>query len=172
MRLGARAKAALVAALFVLPIVASFVAYRFLRPAPTANYGELLLPPAQLGARAFEGQRGRWILIAADSGDCADACQRKLHAMRQVRLALGRNASRVARVLVNDDARQANPNLAADTGLEVSRGVAVPPGASNDRSHIYLADPHGNVILRWPADPDLRRMYQDIDRLLKASQIG
>ena len=44
--------------------------------------------------------------------------------------------------------------------------------ARGDRAHIYLADPHGNVMLRWPSNPDLRRMYQDIDRLLKASQIG
>jgi hypothetical protein len=170
MSVAPRAKAALIVALFVLPIAASFVAYRFFRPAPSANYGELLLPPAQLPAQAFDAQRGRWILIASDSGDCADACQRKLHAMRQVRLALGRNASRVARVLVVDDARPANPHLAEDTGVQVTRGIAVPPG--DDRSHIYLADPHGNVILRWPAEPDLRRMYQDIDRLLRASQIG
>jgi len=45
MRLGARAKAALVAALFVLPIVASFVAYRFFHPprcpgAPPLERGE------------------------------------------------------------------------------------------------------------------------------------
>ena len=185
MKPGARAKAALIVALFLVPIAASFVAYRFLRPSPTANYGELLLPPAAAGAQAFvardgapfsfAGLRGRWILIASDSGDCAEACQRKLHAMRQVRLALGRNAARVARVLVVDDAREANPMLAADPGMDVVRAPresAIAPGAGNDRAHIYLADPHGNVMLRWPADPDLRRMYRDLDRLLKASQIG
>jgi hypothetical protein len=52
------------------------------------------------------------------------------------------------------------------------QGLQLPPGAANDRAHIYLVDPHGNVILRWPAKPDLRRMYRDLERLFKASQIG
>jgi hypothetical protein len=35
-----------------------------------------------------------------------------------------------------------------------------------------VADPHGNVMMRWPAQPDPRRMIRDLERLLKASQIG
>jgi hypothetical protein len=185
-KVGSRAKAALLASLFLLPIVASLVAYRYTRPMPTANYGELLLPPRQAPAHEFVARdgsafsfgrlRGQWILIASDSGECAQACRQKLYAMRQVRLALGRNASRVARVLVVDDVHEPGPELAsADPGMELvrtPRGVAIPAGAANDRASIYLADPHGNVMMRWPSDPDLRRMYQDLERLLKASQIG
>ena len=102
--------------------------------------------------------------------DGCEACRQKLYAMRQVRLALGRNASRVARVLVIDDDHALDAGTqAADAGLDV---VRIATQARGDRAHIYLADPHGNVMLRWPSNPDLRRMYQDIDRLLKASQIG
>ena len=96
--------------------------------------------------------------------------------MRQVRLALGRDASRVARVLVVDDFRA--PDSAALGPLEdlvvamTPRGLAIPPGAANDRAHIYLVDPRGNVMMRWPAQPDFRRMLKDLARLLKASQIG
>ena len=186
MKAGPRAKAALLPSLFLLPIVASLVAYRYTRPAPTANYGELLLPPRGTPAHDFVARdgsafsfgrlRGQWILIASDSGKCARDCRQKLHAMRQVRLALGRNASRVARVLVIDDLREPVADLAsADPGLEVvrtPRGLAIAAGAANDRAHVYLADPHGNVMIRWPSNPDLRRMFQDLERLLKASQIG
>ena len=42
----------------------------------------------------------------------------------------------------------------------------------NDRAHIYLIDPHGDVMMRWPAAPDGRRMIRDLERLLRASQIG
>ena len=45
-------------------------------------------------------------------------------------------------------------------------------GAGNDRAHIYLVDPRGNVMMRWPANPQMRGMLKDLERLLKASQIG
>ena len=167
MKIGARTRAALIAALFLVPIAVSFAVYHFARPAPTANYGELLLPPAPAPA-PLSGLRGRWVLIASDSGACDPACRQKLYAMRQVRLALGRNATRVARVLVVDDDHGLDAD-AAESGLDVAR-LSARPGF--DRAYIYLADPHGNVMMRWPSNPDLRRMYQDLERLLKASQIG
>ena len=73
--------------------------------------------------------------------------------MRQIRLALGRNASRVdTRVLT-----------------QAELGEAAGP---IDAAHIYLVDPHGNVMMRWPRRPDMKRMLKDLERLLKASQIG
>jgi hypothetical protein len=96
--------------------------------------------------------------------------------MTQVRLALGRNASRVERVFVVDDVRTADAALLGSyPGLVVAvtrRGLLLPPGAANDRAYIYLVDPRGNVMMRWPAKPDYKRMFRDLERLLKASQIG
>jgi len=186
MRLTPRAKLVLIVALFALPMVVSFVAYRYFPPGATANYGELLLPPAavtsqpfdEAGASAFDfqGLRGKWVLVASDSGDCPAPCRGKLQAMHQTRLALGRNASRVERVFVVDDLRPADAELAARyPGLRVAvtrRGLTLPTGAANDRAHIYLVDPRGNVMMRWPAEPHLKRMLKDLERLLKASQIG
>jgi len=40
------------------------------------------------------------------------------------------------------------------------------------KQYIYMIDPLGNVMMRWPANPDIKRMFKDIERLLKASQIG
>jgi hypothetical protein len=186
MRLTPRAKLMLLASLFAIPIAASILASRYFRPEPTANYGELLLPPAQIaphalaradgGRFAFAELNGRWVLVASDSGHCDAACAEKLAAMRQVRLALGRNASRIERVVVVDDAQAPQiPTFAGFEGMVVAApppGSALAPGAGNDRAHIYLVDPRGNVMMRWPAKPDMRRMYRDLDRLLKASQIG
>lgn len=181
-----RVKLVLLCSLFALPIAASVIAYRYLRPEPTANYGELLLPPRPApdhplareegSVFRFAEMRERWILIASDSGACPADCVEKVHAMRQVRLALGRNASRVARVFVVDDLvaprRQAfEPREELVIAL-TPRGLALPPGPANDRAHIYLADPRGNVMMRWPSRPDYRRMLKDLERLLKASQMG
>jgi cytochrome oxidase Cu insertion factor (SCO1/SenC/PrrC family) len=41
-------------------------------------------------------------------------------------------------------------------------------GADN----IYLVDPLGNLMMYYPSDADPRGMIQDLQRLLKYSQIG
>lgn len=185
MTLGPRAKLALILGGFALPIAVSFLFYAYLRPAPTANYGELLLAPESITRSAFtrtsgatfrfQELAGRWILLAADSGACAQPCPAKLVAMRQVRLALGREADRVAMVTVLGDGAALPAGLgAAHPDMVFVRPTApLPPSsATADRSHIYLVDPLGNVMLRWPAQPDYKRMKGDLDRLLRASQVG
>ena len=185
MTLGPRAKLLLVFAVFGAPIAASILAYRYAHVAPTANHGELLLPPVQAPERAmpgadgkpfsFAGLRGRWVLVAADAGACAAPCLAKLVAMRQVRLALGVNASRVARVFLADDGRAPDgAALAAFPGMEraVLPGPARAAGPAWDRDYVYLVDPHGNVMMRWRAKDDPKGMLRDLERLLKASQIG
>ena len=37
---------------------------------------------------------------------------------------------------------------------------------------ILLLDPHGNMVLRYGDDPDIERLAKDLQRLLRASQIG
>jgi hypothetical protein len=185
LKLGPRAKLGLLAALFLSPIAASFLAYNFMHHEPTANYGELIAPrpvttqPFERAGGAsfhFGELAGRWAVVASDSGDCGAACVSKLEAMRQVRLALGRRASRLERVFVVDDLRPLDARrLAGFEGMAVvrtPRGSTLPTGAANDRAHLYLVDPHGNVMLRWPAAADRKRMLKDLERLLKASQIG
>lgn len=186
MRLGPRAKLLLLAALFAAPIVASFLAWRFMDARPTANYGELLAArpvtsqpfdrPAGGERFSFDTLRGRWVMVASDSGRCAGACREKLATLRQVRLALGRNAARLERVFVVDDLHAPDAAALAEfAGMHVAltpRGLALPAGAANDRAHVYLVDPRGNVMMRWPAQADRRRMQKDLERLLKASQIG
>jgi cytochrome oxidase Cu insertion factor (SCO1/SenC/PrrC family) len=176
----------LIGAVFAAPIVASVCAYVFMDPQPTGNYGELLLPPSSVTTHVFAREDGkpfafgelgdRWILVTSDSGQCTTPCAQKLRMMRQVRLALGRDASRVTRVFVVDDVNA--PDHKALDPLEdlvvavTPRGLALPAGMANDRAHIYLVDPRGNVMMRWPVSPDFRRMLKDLQTLLKASQIG
>lgn len=186
MKLSPRAKLVLIMGLFALPIVASLTAYRFFRPQPAANYGELLLPPQPIAEVAmrrpdasafrFGDLRDRWVIVVSDSGACGVECAARLHVTRQARLALGRNAPRVARVFVVDDGRA--PDAPAFTPIEElvvaipPQGALAPGGPGNDRHHVYLVDPRGNVMMRWPAAPDFRGMLKDLERLLKASQIG
>ena len=182
---GPRAKLLAIMGLFALPIVASTLAYWLYRPEGSSNYGELLPPAPVTAARflrpdgtAFEFAelRGKWSLIVSDAGACPESCRSKLTLVRQVRLMLGRNAPRVARVFVADDSR---PVDAAALGpfegtvfIAPPVGTALPLAAVNDRAHVYLVDPLGNVMMRFPADAEPRRMLKDLERLLKASQVG
>lgn len=184
MKLDPRAKLLALIAIFLLPIIASVIAYNFVDLKPTANYGELITPPLPVPAQRFTGRdgapfrfqdlSGKWILVAADSADCEAACREKLATMRQARQAMGRNAERVELVLIIDGARApSSAVLEPFGGLRVA--VTGGPAASRvagDPAHIYLVDPNGNVMMRWPAAPDGRRMVKDLERLLKASQIG
>lgn len=185
MKLGPRAKLLALFGLFALPIVASLVTYQLYTPAETSNYGELLPVrpvPDQVFANTsgaafrFADLAGKWVLVASDSGACAQACIDKLTVMRQVRLALGRNASRVDRVFVVDDTQPPLASLAGEfPGLEIvlaPRGSNLPAAPANDRAHIYLLDPRGNVMMRFPAAADSKRMLRDLNRLLRASQMG
>jgi hypothetical protein len=60
--------------------------------------------------------------------------------------------------------------------LRVSRAVLqswLPAESGADMAdYIYIVDPLGNLIMRFPKNPDLTKMKKDIYKLLSASSIG
>jgi hypothetical protein len=172
----------LLALVVITPVIASYSAYYFFPREQRTNYGELLATPAPAltGTRA-DGQpfaltqlKGKWVLAAGAPGACDASCVGALHATRQARTIQGREMERVQRVwLVTDDVVPEPALLAQHPDLMVvhvprSAAAALPAGA--DR--IYLIDPLGNLVLAFPADPDIRKVAKDIERVLKASRIG
>jgi hypothetical protein len=135
------------------------------------NYGELI-PPRTVGGPDLQPLRGRWVMVTFDSAACDAYCERKLYFMRQVRTAQGKEQGRIERLWVLTDSGVPRPELlAAMEGTRISRS---PPAGfpGNAVEHIYLIDPHGNLMLRFPRDPDPSKMLKDLQRLLKYSQIG
>ncbi len=172
-----RLKLALLGAFFVLPMVAAWVIWRFeLAPGVAGNYGTLLSPrPVPIPALA--ALKGKWVLAQLDSGACAAACERKHYFMRQVRRAQGREQGRVERLwLVIDSVAPAPALLAAIEGtVVVGDGAAFAKAFPNERAiteHIYLVDPLGNLMMRFPPDPDPARVIKDLKHLLKFSGFG
>jgi len=181
----------LLLAVCAAPVVASYTAYYLMPPAGRTNYGALVQPqrplPA-LGLRRLDGAavpagslRGSWTMLQVDGGDCDAACEKKLWQMRQVRLTAGRDADRVQRVwLIVDEAPLATTLLREYDGTRFLRAshdeiAAFLPVADSDSGladHIWLIDPLGNLMLRWPKDADPNRMKKDLVKLLKASGIG
>jgi cytochrome oxidase Cu insertion factor (SCO1/SenC/PrrC family) len=173
--------------LALVPVVGSYLLYWFWAPQDHTNYGTLIearpLPDTPLRLVdgrpfRFEQLRGRWLLIVIDSGACAEACEKKLWLMRQVRQAQGKELHRVERVWLIDDARTPQPRLGKDyVGTWFVNAQANPVldafGAERARSeHIWLADPLGNIMMRFPENPDPKRIIRDLGRLLKYSSIG
>ena len=183
-----RIKLLALAAFFAVPVVAGYVAYFFdLAPGSAANYGTLIpaQPLSDTPLKAIDGRpfsiselRGKWALVQFDSGACAAYCERKLYFMRQVRKALGKDMTRVERVwLLNDSEAPGTRLLEAIDGTRLARttGTTFAAGFPAERTpvdHIYLVDPHGNLMMRFPRDPDPSRMLKDLQRLMKVSAIG
>jgi len=137
----------------------------------TSNYGELLSPRAISG---LEPLRGKWILVSFDAAACDAYCGKKLYFMRQVRRAQGKDMDRVERLWVLTDAGKPRAELLGaieGTRIETRMDLTkVFPGNAPD--HIYLVDPLGNLMMRFPRDPDPSRMIKDLQRLLKYSRFG
>lgn len=185
----AKSKASLwlIIAVAAAPVVASYLAYYFWPPAGTVNYGDLLeprpLPDPQLAladGTPFQLSRlkGKWVLVSVDSGNCDERCARKLLYMRQLRLTQGKDMDRVERAwLISDDALPRPDALVSYQGTWVVRAAGTGlldtfPAPVSAADHIYLIDPLGNLMLRFPRDPEPKRMIKDLSRLLKTSGIG
>ena len=171
----------LILALCAAPVIASYIAYYVWPPAGHVNYGELIaphpLPDVPLAAADGRAMRladlkGQWVLVMAAAAACDEACRRNLVYMRQVRLAQGKDTERIERVWLLTGAGDPDPALVAEhAGLIIARAgeraalevVSVP-------LRIHIVDPLGNLMMRFPADPDPRRMLKDLARLLRHSK--
>lgn len=182
----------LVLAVCIAPVLASYYFYFVAPPKGRTNYGELIEPQrplpelklAHLDGRAFDASRwrGKWVMVQVDSGDCDAECVAKLYAMRQVRSTTGKDRERIERVwLLSDRAPLSTvlmreydgTDLVRADAAELEKFLALPMGAQPRLAdHIWLIDPLGNLMLRWPKDADPNRMKHDVTRLLKASRVG
>ena len=135
------------------------------------NYGELITPRTVSGP-PFDRLRGKWVLVSFDESRCDAYCEKKLYFMRQVRTAQGKDQARVERLWIITDAGSPRPELLrAIEGSHLSR-TGGEGFLGNPPDHIYLVDPLGNLMMRFPRDPDPSRMLKDLQRLLRYSRIG
>jgi len=165
------------------PVVASYFTYYVIRPEGRRNFGELIDPQRPLPDQVATGLRelkGQWLLVSVGSSHCDDACVQQLYLQRQLREGLGKDKDRIDRVwLVSDEqpiAPAMLPGLQEATVLhvpqaELARWLA--PAAGHALSeHLYVVDPLGNWMLRFPANLDVStaaKAKRDLERLMRAS---
>ena len=173
----------LIAAAVLAPVALSYAVYHLAPREAFTNYGELLpttTAPA-IAATLAEGTplridaaSGRWTVVMAAGGACDGVCTQQLYATRQARTIQGRERERVKRVwLITDAAQPKRELLAEHPDLVVARTTAAEAARLPRGAHaLYLIDPLANLVLAWPAEPDIKSMANDLNRLLKASRIG
>ena len=173
------------------PIVFSYLTYYVIKPTGRNNYGTILdprlYPLPKLGGSLLGGQateleayRGKWIMLQVDRAACVETCQKKLYDMRQLRLIQGKEMDRIERVWLLADEQPVETELIRKyDGMHIIKvnlaalSAWLPTESATQASdHIYLIDPLGNLMMRFPKDADPQKMKKDIARLLKASAIG
>jgi hypothetical protein len=185
-----RAKMLAVLLVCAAPVVASYFTYYVIRPEGRRNYGELIdpqRPVPPIAATAMDGKtiplpslKGQWLLVSVAGGVCDDTCERHLYLQRQLREGLGQDKDRVDWVwLVADDApvREAlRPALSQSTVLRVEEGALnrwlAPAPGHRLSDHLYIVDPMGNWMMRFPAGLNIAgasKAKRDLERLLRAS---
>jgi hypothetical protein len=183
-----RRQLVLLALVTVAPIVASYFAYYIWRPESFRNYGELIAATSLNGVPAAQPQvsppfdseplKGHWVILMVDSGTCSGKCKDKLWLMRQLRLTQGKDMDRVTRAWLVDDAAAPAPELMKEyegTLVVQARGsplIAKLPAGEGQRDHLFLVDPLGNLMMRFPKDADPSKIKKDLTHLLKVSRIG
>ncbi|MBY0573814.1 MAG: cytochrome C oxidase subunit I [Undibacterium sp.] len=180
-----------VLAVCAAPMIASYISYYFVKPSGKTNYGTILdprlYPQPLLNSQTLDGKamelsafKGKWIMLQVDSGACAASCQKKLLDMRQLRTIQGKEMERIERVWLITDEHSIDANM--QVGIQGTRLLKASSGNlekwlpvdtdSRISDHIYLIDPLGNLMMRFPKNADANKMKKDLSKLLKASAIG
>lgn len=174
------------------PIIASYLTYYVIKPKGGAtNYGALIEPQRPIAdtlivkdetgkPMPLASLRGRWLMISVDRSACDKACATKLYFMRQIRVAQGGERERMLTVWLRTDADPV-PDMIERAYPDTRKFIADPAAlaawlpadtGATDADHIYLVDPNGNLMMRFPKNPDPNKVKGDVTKLLKWSSIG
>lgn len=185
-----RLKMLMVLLVCAAPVMASYFTYYVVRPEGRRNYGELITPPVDMPELQTQDERGdivplkslkgQWLLVAVGGGACDAACQENLYFQRQLRESLGKDKDRLDRVwFITDDApvnKSLLPALSQSQVLrlkaEALQGWLKPAADHALADHLYVVDPMGNWMMRFPAPMNVSsaaKAKRDLERLMRAS---
>lgn len=182
-------------AMFFAPLGLAFLLYYGFdgwRPHGSTNRGDLVnpprpLPPATLrtpqgAAVEIASLQGKWTLVYIGPGHCDSRCREALTLMRQTRLALNDDMTRVQRLFIAAGECCHQSYLAGEhEGLIVADADADEPVlqtfALDDKpvaqaGRIYIVDPLSNLMMSYEPGAPSKALLEDLKKLLKLSHIG
>jgi len=178
------------------PLLLAWISYKteWYRGKPSVNFGTLITPPIQIGELEIKKGRGElqelgshkhaWLLVYTKPRICKSICINNLYKMRQVRLATGKEMSRIQRVVLGFADQPEDPALkkllenqykgtkhwtVSRQAFEASLGHT--PRLSQGNA-IYIVDPLNNLMMVYPNNANAEGMRKDLLKLLKLSKIG
>ncbi len=183
-----------------LPVIAAYLFHYYagvwFADAQTVSRGVLITPPLAIqqmklldrsGQPFFSGEfPGKWYILQLAGEECAGRCLERRHELRQAHVALGKEMSRVNRLLLQEqgssemvDLQQTKaegpPLLMAYGNLDAIRShLGQIDGLKGMELHqlFFLVDPLGNVMMYYTPANSGKDLLKDLKKLLKASQIG
>ena len=194
----------MLAALFLVPLMLAFYMYYATewRPVKRVNHGTLIsparplpavklepvalsapdanAPPPAPAAEAPKLLRDKWSIVYIGAGNCDEPCRQALYVMRQTRLSLNSEMSRLDRVfLVTGDC------CAREFLLREHPGLIVADAKSADGTRLlrefppdgrpyslFIVDPLGNLMMSYDARQNPKGLLEDLQKLLRLSHIG
>lgn len=178
---------------FLLPAIIAYMYFFFGDKPPSHSNGELVTPIVDIETLKLTDLSGntltreeltpKWRMYYFVNASCNEVCQADLYNMRQINIALGKNQDRVQHVIVhlapadeeflallNTEHQQA---IRVAANAEDSSALIASQTAATDQAHfIYLMDPLGNVMMKFPQNLNPKLILKDINKLLKISRIG
>ena len=177
--------------LFSAPFVAALVIYfgnEYFSLTSKSN-GTLIRPPLNLENIELTQVNGtpvlanefakKWWLIYLAPQHCTENCAIQVGKLRSIQLALNKNIMRVNRILLiqseslaSSELQQAqqDPQLVIDKIQNPSYMQNHCPNTQDDG--IFIMDPLGNIMLCYDSTKEPQYILKDLEKLLKASQIG
>ena len=152
--------------------------FQFWVPEGRSYHGELIgngQTRADLGVQA---QEDRWQLLVTAPKACSVDCQQLVYLARQIQIGLGRDAGRASHALavtqpLNSDyetkLQREYPQLQR---YSLDSQIYTKGAQSNDSPHLWIIDPHGNLVLRYDPSVKGKDLLNDLRHLLKLSNIG
>ncbi len=189
-RRSGRRQLLLVASIFIVPLVAAIALYFSSDWRPVVNsQGTLVEPPRTLTASGLflaDGQpapadvfQGVWSIVHP-AARCDARTDALFEELGRVRIALDKDAPRVRRILLHPGTctgaawpwGHTDLLVIAATGPEGTALLESIPPAVDGAPGIYIVDPHGNLMMSYPASGSARGLLKDLERLLRLSNIG
>ncbi|OIN91997.1 MAG: hypothetical protein AUJ20_09340 [Comamonadaceae bacterium CG1_02_60_18] len=191
-QVGGRLKLLALVLVCSLPFLLAYFAFFVVRPQGEASFGTLIVPAREMpvaSAATPQGEqvplaalKGQWLLVKVDGAACVRDCQKQLVLLRQLRLTLAKDMERVDWVwLINDEAPldpALHDALRKDkaTVLRLAKQSLqqwfTPADAQALTASIFVVDPMGNAMMRFPVQMDTAaavKARRDLEHLLRAS---
>ncbi len=156
-------------ALTLLPLLGAWWLKTLMDGEPwgTTNHGQLLssgLTLAQAGLEDLSSEDARWrLIVVPGTSGCLEDCQSALPTLRALHVRLGKDSRRVIRTFVWDHANESDANHLPSESLNTQVTL---------ESGVYIADPLGNLVLRYNWNQVGTPLFEDVKHLLELSRIG